>query len=209
MSAVLDILRGALQDLWNDLWTTAVCNLLWLFAMLLVIPGPPATLALFFYGNRLAHGEVADIHDFLSAFRRYWGPAWRWGALTLGVIFILLGDFSLTGRLNPSGSGRFIQGFYLAALAAWLLVQLYALPLIFELEKPSVLLALRNAAVMLGRNLAFSVLLGALLAGLLLLGTGLFLMSVAAGGVLLASAGNRAVLNRLEAQQVLARGVDG
>ncbi len=62
--------RLALADLWNDLWMALVCNVLWLLGMLLVIPGPPATLALFFYANRLAHGERADLSDFWTGFRR-------------------------------------------------------------------------------------------------------------------------------------------
>ena len=94
MKAALSIVGGAFKDVWGDIWTMLVCNLLWLLANLLVIPGPPATLALVHYTNRLAHGEVADFSDFWEAFRGYWGPAWRWGAVNLGVVAFLLGDLS-------------------------------------------------------------------------------------------------------------------
>lgn len=204
MSKIIHILIQSLQDLWNDLWTTAVCNLLWLFSIVLIIPGPPATLALFSYGNRLAHGEVADIGDFFSALRRYWGAGWRWGFVALGVTFILIGDYFLTGRLGQSNTIRYVQGLYLAILAIWILIQLYTLPFMLEQEKPNVRIALRNAAVLLGGNLGFSILLGLLLVSLLLLGTLLFLISVAVGGVLVAVVGNRAVLDRLDRQRTLA-----
>jgi hypothetical protein len=46
MRTVLRIVGGAFQDLWADLWTVLACNLLWLIANLLIIPGPPATVGI-------------------------------------------------------------------------------------------------------------------------------------------------------------------
>lgn len=201
MADIIPILRASLKDLWDDLFTTAACNLLWLLSVVLVIPGPPATIAIFYYGNRRARGEVADISDFWSALRRYWKPAWRWGIVNLAVVAVLVCDYMLTGRLSQSSFARFMQSFYLAALWAWILLQFFALPFLIEQETPSVRLALRNGAVMMGRNLEFTLALGVLLTLTLLAGTVLFMLSVAAGSVLVAVAGNRAVLNRLEAQR--------
>jgi hypothetical protein len=117
------------------------------------------------------------------------------------VLFFLAGDVILTGQLSQSPLARLAQGFYLAALGVWLLLQLYVLPFLFEQETLSVWMALRNGAMMLGGNLFFSVALGLLLVTTLLVGTLLFLISVAAGGVFVALVGNRAVLNRLAAHQ--------
>jgi hypothetical protein len=198
---VLQIIYGALQDAWADIWTVLVCNLAWTLSVILIIPGPPATLALFTYCNRLAHGEIADFSDYWRAFRRHWGPAWRWAAVNLLVVGLLIGDFILTGQLSQSSFARFMQGFYLAALGAWLIVQLYALPFMIEQTTPSVRQALRNGGVMLGRNLSFSVILSILLVMLLVVGAALFMLTLACGGVVVASAGNRAVINRLEAHR--------
>jgi hypothetical protein len=202
MSDVVSVIRASLQDAWADLWTVLVCNLLWLLSVLLIIPGPPATLALFYYTHRLAHGEVADVVDFWFGVRRYWGAAWRWGFINLLLIAFLMGDVILTGRLSQSVVAHLIQGFYLAVLGAWLILQLYALPFLFEQEIPSVRQALRNGAVMLGRNIGFSLTLVLLLALVLLLGTLLFMLSFAFGGFILAAAGNHAVLNRLDLQRI-------
>jgi hypothetical protein len=196
--AVIRVLGQALRDVYDDLWTTLLVNLVWLASLFLVLPAPSATLALFYYTNRRAHGESAGLGDFFGAFRAYWKPAWRWGLLNLGLIAILTGDIWLTGRLGPSALVQLAQGFYLALLAAWLLVQLYALPFLFEQEVPSLRQALRNGAVLLGRNIGFSLALTALAAGILFVGLVAFLLSLAAGGAFLAAAGNHAVLNRLE-----------
>jgi uncharacterized membrane protein YesL len=198
MHEVAKIIRAGLGDIWYDVFTVAVVNLIWLVSQVLIIPGPPATLALFFYGNRLAHEETADLKDFLRAWRNSWSTGWRWGALNLFLIVILIGDIALTGRLGQATGFRLIQGFYLAALLVWSLVQLYALPMLFEQKEPSLRLALRNGAAMLANNPVFSLSLAVLLFLTLLLGTLAFLLSLAVGGVFLAAVANRAVLNRLK-----------
>jgi uncharacterized membrane protein YesL len=204
MSEAWHVVRAALRDTWRDLLTTAVVNLLWLVFTLLIVTAPPAALALFSMGNRLAHGEQTDPRDFLQALGRYFGIGWRWGLLQVVMIFLLVGDLILTGQLGgDSVGGRLAQGLYLAGLSIWLLLQLYTLAFLFEQETPSVRLALRNGVSMLGRNIHFSVALGVLLLVALLAGTAIFLLSLAAGGVFVALVGNHAVLNRLAAHRAV------
>jgi hypothetical protein len=69
------------------------------------------------------------------------------------------------------------------------------------MDEPNILAAMRNGAIMLGRNPGFSIALGALLLCILAIGTLLFMLSAAAGGVFLAFAGNHAVRDRLAAQR--------
>jgi hypothetical protein len=197
---VSGILRSSLRDVWDDLWMAVVCNMLWLAALVLVIPGPPATLALFYYGNRLARGEQTDLGDFLRAIRHYWGTAWRWGLVNLALVLVLASDILLLQPAHPSIWLRFGQGFYLALLMAWCYVQLFALPFLFEQERPTLRLAWRNAAVMLGRNIGFSITLGLSLGLVLFAGALFFLVSAAVGGVYVAASANRAVLDRLAVQ---------
>jgi len=78
------------------------------------------------------------------------------------------------------------------------LLQTFTLSFLLEQEKPSVLQALRNGVVMIGKNPIFSLSFLFLLLLTLTLGTIAFMLSVALGGALVAFAGNRAVLNRLE-----------
>jgi len=195
------VIRAALRDTWSDLLTTAVCSLLWIVANLLLVTGPPATVALFYVTNRMAHGEFADPRDFLRALRRYFGIGWRWGLVNGVVLLLLVGDVIITGRLSQSDVARLAQGFFLAGLAIWLLLQLYVLPFLLEQETPSVRLALRNGVAMLGGNILFSVTLGVLLVLALLAGTIFFCVAFAAGGVFVALVGNHAVLNRLAAHR--------
>lgn len=197
MSSIVQIVRAALSDLADDLFTTAVVHLLWLLLTLLVVSSAPATMALFYVANRKAHGEVTDVGDFLTAVRRYFVAGWRWGLVNGFVVFFLVGDIVLTGRLLQGSLAQWIQGLYVALLLLWLFLQLYALPLLFEQRERSLQQAWRNAAVMLGRNIGFSLLLAAALAIVLAISTFFFLVIMAAGGLLVALIANHAVLNRL------------
>ncbi len=192
------ILLAAFQDIWADIWTTLAVNLICLLAWLFIMPGPPATLALFYYANRLAHGEVVDLADFWHAFRRLWAPAWRWGALFLGGVAFLAMDYFLTGQFMQGLWKSYMQGLYLALLAAWLALQFFALPFLFEQQTMSVRQALRNAVALIGRNPGFTLGLIFLVTLVLIAGTLAFFLSLMLGAVFLACAGSRAVLNRLE-----------
>lgn len=194
----LRILGSAFQDTWQEFWTILIVHLLFLLANILVIPGPPATLALFYYGNRIVHDEPANERDFLRAMRQYWGPAWRWGLMNLFIIGLLTGDYYLVARLTSNPSiVAFIQGLYVALLAGWLLLQLFTLPFLFEQRQPLVFQALRNAAVFVRRNLIFAMVLTLLLTLSLAVGILAFMLTFAFGGALVAFASNRAVLKDL------------
>ena len=198
MNTALKILGLSFKDTWQEFWTILIVHLLFLLGNILVIPGPPATLALFYYGNKIAHGETANERDFLNAIRNYWRPAWRWGFINLLVIGLLTGDTYLTGKLaGTSNTVHFVQGLYVTLLGGWLLLQLFTLPFLFEQKQPLVLQALRNAAVFIQRNLIFVLVLALLLVLSLTVGTLAFMLTFAFGGAFVAFAGNRAVLKDL------------
>jgi hypothetical protein len=190
----------SLRDTWQELWTILIIHLFFLLGNVLILPGPPATLALFFYANRIAHGETADERDFLQAVRRYWWPAWRWALANLLVIGVLAGDYSLTGRIAAGSKAvPYIQGLYLTFLAGWLLLQLFVPPFLFEQERPSVLQALRNALLFIGKNLGYVLALTFLMMLSLTAGTLAFMLTFVFGGAFVAFASNRAVLERIPA----------
>jgi uncharacterized membrane protein YesL len=198
MNAALKILGLSFRDVWQELWTILIVHILFLLGMILIIPAPPAMLALFSYGNRIAHGETANERDFLEAIRKYWKPAWRWGLINLLMIGVLTGDYYLIGNMaGTSNQAYLIQGFYITLLAGWFLLQLFALPFLFEQKQPSVLQALRNAAVFIRRNLILALALTLLLILSLTAGTLAFMLTFVFGGALIAFASNHAVLKHL------------
>ncbi|MHB8805944.1 MAG: DUF624 domain-containing protein [Anaerolineaceae bacterium] len=197
--SVFRIIKISLQDIWEDIWSVLVINLVWTLCVLTIVPGPPATLALFKYANRMAHGEIVDVKDFFKEFKQSWGPGWRWGAINLFVIAIFVGDILLSNQKNMSASTYlYVQSFYIALLVIWLLLQTQVLAFMIEQEQPAVKTAFRNSIVMLGKNFSFSIAYNLELILTILVGAVLFMIIFAIGGVLLADVGNRAVLFNLE-----------
>lgn len=197
--SVFHIIKTSLQDIWEDIWSVLVINLVWTLCGLTIVPGPPATLALFKYANRMAHGEIVDVKDFFKEFKQSWGPGWRWGAINLFVIAIFVGDILLSNQKNMGASAYlYVQSFYIALLVIWLLLQTQVLAFMIEQEQPAVKTAFRNSIVMLGKNFSFSIAYNLELILTILVGAVLFMIIFAIGGVLLADVGNRAVLFNLE-----------
>lgn len=198
MRAALKSIGLAFRDVWQELWTILIVHLIFLFGNLLIVTGPPVTVALFFYGNRIAHGESANERDFLNAIREYWKPAWRWGFVNLLVVGLLAGDYYLTGTLaHDSNTVYWIQSLYLTLLSVWVLLQIFSLPFLFEQEQPSVIQALRNSTVFIRRNLILVLTLALLLVLSLMIGTLAFMLTFVFGGAFVAFASNHAILEDL------------
>ena len=116
------------------------------------------------------------------------------------VIGLLAGDYVLTDRsaIHPD-LVSFLQGLYGILLVFWLLLQIFALPFLFEQEQSSVFQALRNAIVFVRRNPILVLVLSLLLLASLLLGILAFMLTFVFGAALIAFTGNHAVLQSLEA----------
>ncbi|HJS19537.1 MAG TPA: hypothetical protein VJ785_12380 [Anaerolineales bacterium] len=196
----LRIMGLAFRDVWKELWTILIVQLLFLLGQLLIITGPPAIVALFFYGNRIARDELATEQDFLKAILHYWNPAWRWGGLNLLVVGLLAVDYYLTGKWvgNPD-LASFMQGLYVALLLGWFLLQIFLLPFLFEQEQPLVGQAMRNSFVFVRRNWILVLVLASLLGITLMIGTLAFMLAFAFGAALIAFAANHAVMEDLAA----------
>lgn len=194
---IFSVYRRSLAEIWGDLWTMLVVNSLWIVANLLIIPGPPATIALHSNVNRIVHGQESDHNDFWQAFKRSWGVGWRWGIVNLVVVLLLSLNYYLVSNAANANLGSWLQGLYIAVALGWLMLQFYALPFLFEQEQMKVAQALRNGALMIGRNLGFSFLLGMSLLIFLTLATLAFALGIVYGAVFLALAGNFAVNDQL------------
>lgn len=194
----LKIVLLSLQDTWHDLWSVLVCNVVWLISILLIVPGPPVTLALYYYANQTVHDESINVTDFFKAIPRFWRIGWRWGILNLIVLCLLLGDTVLSSYQSKSQLSVFMSGIYFTLILFWLFLQMVTLPFLLEQKKPSVIMAIRNGITLIGKEPVFSITLLFFLIIILTLGTIAFMLSVALGGMFLAFAGNRAVINRIE-----------
>jgi uncharacterized membrane protein YesL len=198
MKNALRVVRSAIVDLWDSVFLVVFCSLVWLFLFLLVIPGPPATLALFDMADRIARREhLLEFRDYLRAVGQRFGLGWRWAAVNIPVVALLLIDISVVPRMvSPSGA-ILLQWFFIFALALWLVTNWYALAFLFQQKEPSLRQALRNGAVLLLQNPLFTLVLAVITAVLIGLSLVLIIVNLLFGPMLVALISTHAVLDRL------------
>lgn len=198
MKNALYVIRASIVDIWEHLVLVMACSLTWLVLVVLIIPGPPATVALFEMAERLARREpLLEWRDYLRAVRARFGLGWRWAAIVTPVVAILLIDILAMPRIFSPTVAAPAQWFFIVTLALWLVVNWYALALLFQQKELSMRLALRNGAVLLLQHPLFTFVLTAVTALLLWLGVILVLVNLLFGPMLVALIGTHAVLDRL------------
>ena len=147
------VIGRALRDYWDEAFNLMLCNLIWFFAQLLVIPGPPATAALFYVTNQVAHGGFARMPDYSEGFKRHFWDGWKWGVLNILVIVVLGYAVIFYGTSDfPAGLGFVLMSLSVALLVIWLLTQLFAFPFWLEQEDRRFSVAFRNALVIQAQN---------------------------------------------------------
>jgi uncharacterized membrane protein YesL len=199
MKNALRVVRSAIVDLWDAVFLVVFCSLVWLFLALLIIPGPPATLALFDMADRIARREhLLEFRDYLRAVGQRFGLSWRWAAVNIPVLALLLIDIRVVPRMVSPSAAIVLQWFFLLALALWIVTNWYALAFLFQQKEPSLRQALRNGAVLLFQNPLFTLVLAVITAVLIGLSLVLIIVNLLFGPMLVALISTHAVLNRLE-----------
>ncbi len=199
MKNAFRVFRTAIVDLWDSVFLVVFCSLVWLFLALLIIPGPPATLALFDMADRIARREhLLEFRDYLRAVGQRFGLGWRWAAVNIPVVAIVVIDIRMVPRMVSPTVAAYLQIFFITALALWIVVNWYALAFLFQQREPSVRQALRNGAVLLFQNPLFTLVLVLVTAVLIGLSLVLIIVNLLFGPMLVALISTHAVLNRLE-----------
>lgn len=192
------IFRAAFDDVRRDVILVAALQLMWLSCVLLVIPGPPGTLALFAAGRRLARGEEVDGQDFLDDLRRYFALGWRWGAVNGVVVLFLVVDFVLTGAFMPPSVAPMAMSIYLALLLLWLFAQIFVVAYLVNRPEARVRDALRRVGRLLWYDTTFMLAIFILTLVAVVLGTLLLAVIFAFGASFFAVVGIRVLDTRPE-----------
>jgi uncharacterized membrane protein YesL len=150
MKETSSIVVRAITTLWENAFLSIFCSLVWLFLTLLIVPGPPATIAIYSMAWRVVSREpLIDFSDYLKDILKYFGVGWRWAAVNLPVLIILLVDIRTLPNLLPPFIAATTQVFTYVILAMWLVLNWLALAFLFQQKEVSLSQAFRNAGVML------------------------------------------------------------
>jgi uncharacterized membrane protein YesL len=165
---------------------------------LTLLPAAPATAGLHYVANRLVHGEPFGPRQFFPAFPRYFWSSLRLAASNLGILLLLL--INIYFYTMVLGGGFVILAVLFGYLVVlWLVMQPYLFPMLVETGAP-VRTILRNSALFSLDNVRLSIVLA--LYSLMVWGLSISPLALIflpfVGQVLLALAGNKAVLQLLD-----------
>lgn len=149
-------LRDQLIDAYIATIPLVTLNLFWFIASLPIVTIVPATAALLYSTNLLAHGKPADLRTFFEGFRQYFWRSWPWGILNILVVTVLLSNFIFYGQYDEAWS-VWARAIVVTLAFLWLAVQVYTFPLMIEQEKPHLRTALRNSLVVLLSRPVYSI----------------------------------------------------
>lgn len=198
MRNAFGVIRSGLVDLWDRAFFAIGCSLTWLVLVLLIIPAPPAIVAVFYVSERIiARDHFLEYRDYLRAVRRYFGLGWRWAAINIPVIVILVVDVLVVPQMLSATLALSAQYLLILLLAVWLMVNWFALAFLFQQEEPSVRQALRNGGVLFLRYPGFSLILTFITAILLALSLVFPIVNVFFGPMGAGLIGTYAVVDRL------------
>lgn len=82
-------LRG-LKDVYDQFVLLMMVSVLWWLCILLIVPGPPATVALFRMADPRNQTELPELRDFFRVIGEVFRTAWGIAAFTVPVILVLL-----------------------------------------------------------------------------------------------------------------------
>jgi uncharacterized membrane protein YesL len=117
----------------------------------LIIPWPYVTFGLFSTAYDIGQAKAIKLNAFFVNAQRIWKLAYIWGGINLGMLIIL--GININFYTDIAAQWAVFARTLIAGLAVfWGVLQLVVLPLYPRLEEPSFQLALRNAAILVGRH---------------------------------------------------------
>ena len=214
MKNALRIYWWAVKNTYEELFTIAGINLTWLVIgfglpiavsylelpwlsiVLLLFLLPPPTAGVYYYTYELSRDRSASFSVFWEGTKKYLVKSWLVAWLGVLVAVALAANIWFYGGFE-GGWVIWVQAFFLSLLVYWIATQMYLFPMLLSLEEEKLLLATRNAALLVVTNPLFTLLLALLLVATIVLSVVVVLPAVFLTTGLVTLIVNRAVVQFL------------
>lgn len=147
---IWNALKKSAVDIWDEILYLIVFNFICLFGALLILPFPFVIFGLFGAVYDIGENKGINLATLFSHARQMWRQAYIWGGINLGVLIILLVNINFYGNVKAQWAA-FSQILIIGFTLFWIVLQLVALSIYPRLKEPGFRLAMRNAAVVIGR----------------------------------------------------------
>ena len=187
----------SVRDLYEDLFMYAGLNLLWWLCALVIVLIPPATAGLMYLTNEVAHERRVEWRMVLTGARLYFWRSWQITIVALGGAIILVTNVWFYVN-NTTGILQYLTILWIYLLIIWVVAQIYAFPLMIQMEQPRILPIYRNALLLTLSRPLFTILVILLLVVATVIGGALAILLILGIPALWAITANRALVYLLE-----------
>lgn len=152
--------KRALTLTYRHLGKLLLANLLWVCLSIPLLTLPPATMGLYYLAHRVCSNPSVELEttwkDFFKGFKDYFLDGYKLITTLLLTGSLLTIVFAFYSR-QASDFLRALSLPTLILLLAWMLIQLYILPIYFEQENKSTITTFRNGYALAFGNLNYSI----------------------------------------------------
>jgi hypothetical protein len=147
---IWNIVKKSALDLWDEMLFMIVFNVIWFIGTIFVITWPFVTFGLFYTVRDVGEGRGIHFSTFFSYAWQMLKPAYIWGGTNLALFVAIWFNLTFYAGIEASWAVT-VRLFIISLTACWIVLQLIMLALYPRLVEPSFRLALRNAAIIVGR----------------------------------------------------------
>ena len=212
------VLWQTLKGIWEELYSLAIVNLVWLLSWglpLALIPSlnsvalaiPLTVLAALLFSvttsgiycvtSRVARGTTFHFSDFIDGIKLYWWRSLLWLVANAAVLFLIRTNLDFYPTILQGTWAIIIGGFWMAVLLFWIIMQFYFWPVLVQQEQPKMLLAWKNAAYLILASPFYAFLMVIFSFIFMALSIGLILPLIFVGMAIIALLGSTAALEIL------------
>src|SRR5512141_1274552 len=100
--ASLRVIGRSIVDWWDGWLDFVMLSIVWLFAQLTIILGPPATFGAYYVVHQMLNGEALGVRGMIAGGRKYFWKSLLWGLLNIVVIVILVVNYQFYGAVQAA-----------------------------------------------------------------------------------------------------------
>ncbi len=128
---------------WDDLINLILLNIVWLLCWLTIVFGPPATFGMYAISHQLITGDSPNPKDLFTESRRYISSSWIWIWVNTLLLILIWINIQFYSKLEANWT-LYAQGFFIAIISFWSMIQFYSIPYLIIQEQKSLRLAWKN-----------------------------------------------------------------
>jgi uncharacterized membrane protein YesL len=190
------VIGRSIVDWWDGWLDIVMITIVWLFAQLTIVLGPPATFGVYYAVYHMINGEATGVRGMIEGARKHFVKAWLWGILNIIAVVILYFNFVFYTSLESTFSLALVVLISIVSMF-WLFTQFYALPFFMEQEDQRLRVALKNGMLTSLAAPFFTLMIMLVVIAIVFLSLGLIIPTFLGLPVLIAFLGFRALNDRL------------